>query len=539
MSDGLRKTFRVLAATENEAAVKALIPAVDSAHAEIREGAVRAILERRSLVGQHELLCRLHTLDERQKALIAEKPGRLAHGLRDAVLDSDPRVCRNGCEAILWLREYDLMPALINALEDDSNANADLAASTLLRLADLLYDELASPRSRGNLRRDPLVVRRGVTESLELSVRRFVRHKRREVIEACLLLADRENPTLRQILQDPLDPSFVAVIDALLHSERPGVMRLVLSFLDDPHPPSSVMQALGRRSGRKFVKHLLKKIGIEPSAAAAHNLKRVETWSWVRPGEGILEDLDEAEQHSAVKLIMASGMRRLESFKSIEYLARKGLVAGRRAAVEALAQFQGAEANRLGIAALNDPDPLVQAAAVRQIRQRSIPGSLTRLLAMVDSPQPAVREAVHDALSEFRFPRFLAAFDMLEDEVRRSTGALVKKIDLTTVPALTEELLSPVRSRRLRGVAVAVALELERQLEPQLSELLADEDHMVRMEAARALAVCESDETRQALLAILDDTSVLVRQAAQASLEQIAMRSPGPRYQADAPGGSP
>ena len=133
-----------------------------------------------------------------------------------------------------------------------------------------------SPITRHAL--NPQLVHRGVTESLELSVRRFVRHKRREVIEACLLLADCENPTLRQILQDPLDSSFVAMIDALLHSERPGVMLLVLSFLDDPHPPSSVLQALGRRSGRNFVKRLLKKIGIEPAAAAAHNLKRIETW---------------------------------------------------------------------------------------------------------------------------------------------------------------------------------------------------------------------------------------------------------------------
>src|SRR6185369_7533922 len=152
-----------------------------------------------------------------------------------------------------------------------------------------LYEELASPRDRRNRRRDPQLVRRGVTESLELSVRRYGKHKRREVIEACLLLANRENVTLRQVLQDPHDPSFVAVIDSLLHSERAGVMRLVLSFLDDPHPPSSALQVLGRRSSRKFVKHLLKKIGFEPSAAAAQNLKRVETWSWVRPDGGLLD----------------------------------------------------------------------------------------------------------------------------------------------------------------------------------------------------------------------------------------------------------
>ena len=43
------------------------------------------------------------------------------------------------------VREFDLIPALINAAEDEANPNRDLVAATLLSLAETLYDELERP----------------------------------------------------------------------------------------------------------------------------------------------------------------------------------------------------------------------------------------------------------------------------------------------------------------------------------------------------------------------------------------------------------
>ena len=44
------------------------------------------------------------------------------------------------------------------------------------------------------------MIRRQVVGSLEPAVQRYGQHKRREVIEAFLLLANRDNATLKQIL---------------------------------------------------------------------------------------------------------------------------------------------------------------------------------------------------------------------------------------------------------------------------------------------------------------------------------------------------
>ena len=517
---GLACTLAVLADTKNEAAVAVLVPALDSSDVAIQEGALRALLARRSPVGQREILRRLHRGGEPWRKVIGEGRGQLTQALRDAVLGADAQMCANACDAILWFREYDLMQGLITAAEDEANENATLAATTLLSLADLLYEQLSGPRDYAD-RRDPQLVRSHVVSSLENSIRRFNRHNRREVMTAFLTLAGRDNAVLKQILIDPLHPIYLAVVDELLHQERAGVMRMLLSFLDDPHAPSAAMGVLARRSDPKFVQHVMRKIGYEPSPVASANLKRVENIPWLRGRFEVLDALDDACQHSAVKMLMASGVKRTEAFRVVEHLLAKGKPAGRRMAAEALAQFHGAEANALALKALEDDDPRVQAVVVSQLRSRGIPGALTRLIELVDSPHEVVHKAAGDSLSEFDYDRFLSAFDLLEDEVRRSTGLLVKKINPHAIPSLREEMKNQSRTKRLRAVAIAFAMEAIADLEASVIALLSDEDHLVRAEAAKALAICDTANVRQALRDALYDRSVIVQETAERSLQEL------------------
>jgi hypothetical protein len=522
MTEGLATTFEVLSKTDNEAVLGVLIPALDSPHATIQENALAALLLRRSAGGQREILRRLHTLSERWKAIIRRHPGRLTRTLRDALLDPEEQMCRNGCLAAVWFREYDLIAPLLSALEDRTRPNADMAAGTLLELAGQLYEELSAPRDYAN-RRDPQLVRRHAISSLEASVNRFGLHKRREVIEAFLLLVHRDNVSLKKILENPHHAGFLVVVDILSRSEHGGVVRLLLSFLDDPHAPSAALSVVANRSDAKFVRYFLRKIGREPSAAVAQNLKRIESVSWLRMGGVFLEQLDEAAQHGVVRLVMSAGIARLQAFSTIESLLLHGKPAGRREAARALAEFHGADANALALKALDDTDPQVQANILGHLRRRGIPGVLPRLLEMVDSRHAAVRKAVRDSLVEFTFKRFVGAFDVLDEEVRHSSGMLVKKIDPQTLPLLRKEMQSPVRTRRLRGLAMARVMDAVEALEEVVIELLQDEDHLVRAQAAAALATCPTPSSRQALENALGDRSPTVQEAAKKSLHEQAM----------------
>lgn len=523
-SHGLAKTWQVLAKTPNEAALSVLLPAIDSSQRVLQEGALRALLDRRSPLGQREVLKRLDQMGDRWLEIIRERPGRLSHAMRDGVLGQDAHQSANACQAILSFREYDLVSSLVTAAEDETNERRDLAAKTLLSLAQLLYEELSGPRDY-SVRRDPQAVRNYVVGILQASVVKFSRHQRTEILLAFLILANRENSTLKHILQDPHHSSYLALVDGLLHGAQGGIVRLLLSFIDDPHSPSAAISVLAHRTDKKFIHNLLRKIGFEPAAAAMQNLKKIESIAWLRGDLSLLGDMDDAAQHSVVQMLMATSMKRADMYRVVEHLMLYGKPGGRRAAARALAEFNGVEANRLAMAALDDSDPRVQAIAVTQLRPRGIPGALSRLIETLNSPHEVVREAAREALAEFNFERYVAAYDMLDEEVRKSTGSLVKKVNGPCLDEFAAELAARSRTRRLRGISMALAMEVVPDLLAELRDMLHDEDHVVRSEAAQALATCDSPENRAALQEALHDRSVVVQEAAERGLRQLQAQS--------------
>lgn len=514
---GLALTFDVLSRTDNEAAGSVLLAALDSWHASLQEHALAAILKRAHPAGHREVLARLHQVPDSWRPILQRYHSRLLPVCRQALLGGGAQLCANACLAAQWFRVYDLVPTLLLALEEANHPQADLIAQTLMELVNLLCAELGSlrPLQGGD---SPALVRRRLISVLETAVGRYGRHQRREVLEAFAALVHRDNLTLKQVLDNPHHAAFIPLVDLLARSPQRSILRLVLGFLDDPQAPSTALSVIARRNDPEFVAALLRKIGREPSAVVAQNLRRMGSIAWAR-NSALLEKLGDAEQHAAVRLLMASAAPRRAVFGCIEWMLTHGKPAGRRAAAEALARFHGAEANRLALRALADKDPDVQAKVIVQLRSRGIPGALNRILALVDSPSPAVRAAVRKSLPEFHFDRFLADFDMLDDATRRSTGSLVRKVDPRCLSRLWEEMRSRVRRRRLRALAVARALQLESKVEESILRLLHDEDHMIRAEAAATLAACRTPAARLGLTEALEDRSPVVQEAARKALE--------------------
>jgi hypothetical protein len=519
VANGLSITFDLLTSTENEAAVQVLIPALDSPSPIVQEGALVALLKRRTAAGGREILDRMPGMKPEWKTIIRQHRGRLTGALREAILGADRELCENGCQAAVMFRDYDLAPTLLAALDGPTQPNTDMAAQTTLELVEALCEELAGGRDPSD-RRDPQMIRRYVLGSLESSVHRFSQHRRREVIESFLLLTARDNATLQQILSNQHHAAQAAVIDVLFKSAKRGALRLLLSFLDDPHAPTSVLGVISARSDSRFIHYLMRKIGREPGPAMASNLKKMTLIAWLADGRRIMDQLDDAGQHSAVRFVVASGVPRQQALGFVETVLLHGKPGGRCEAARALGEFQGSEANALAMGALSDPEPQVQANIIPQLRGRGIPGVLPSLLELVESPYPAVRKAARESLAEFSFRRFVAAFDMLDEEVRRSTGLLVKKIDVQTASLLNDELKSPIRTRRLRGLMIARAIDAVEGSEAAIIELLKDEDHLVRMEAAVTLGKLTSQASMAALAEALLDKSEVVRQAAERSLQE-------------------
>lgn len=516
-------TIDRLGRTENEAAGPVLLAALDSPHLAVQEGALDAIMVRRSLIGQREIIRRFDTLSERWLQVLDERRGRMTQALRDAVLGHDEHMCRNACEAILRFREYDLMATLVNAAEDEANPLASLAANTLLKLADLLYEELHNPRDY-KLRRDPAMVRRNVAVCLEESVKRWPKHRRSEPLEAFLLLAGRENSALMAILCDPRHSSYLPVIQSLQTTERLGIQRLILSYLDDPQSPSALVSVMVHRADVKFVELLLRKIGREPSAGARTNLRHATAIAWLKDGLHTLDGFDDAQQHSALQLVLASAMKSHEQFAVVQYLAMYGNAGGRRAAAEALKTFNGVEANQLVQKCMQDTDPHVKASALNLLRARGISGALATLIKHLDDPHPVVRKAAQQNLPEYTFARFATSFDSIDEAVRETTGKLVLKADPEAIANLQHELQSSSGKKRMKALTVARAMHACEAVEGTIRLMLTDADHLVRVEAVTALGDCHTASAHGAIEHALHDSSLMVQEAAQLALERMHVR---------------
>ncbi len=519
MGGGLQTTLNLLSRTANESALAVLLPALDATNLDVRHGALTALLRRREPLASETIIRRLDRMDDRSRQIVEEHPGRLLGAFRNALLGNDPEMCALCCRASLWLREYDLAPTLAAVAEMPDHPHFRQACDTLMSLVRLLYQELASPPPPSE-RRDPQLTRRHVIGALELAVQRFGKHKNALLVEAFLLLVNRENALLKSILQSPLHPAFLCLNDLLHRSDHGGVIRLLLSFLDDPKAPSAALSAAANRSDLRFLRHFLRRLARSTSSHVVQNLKRIESITWFRGDLKVLEQLEDAAQPGVVRLAVQSAISRPSALAVVRHVLLRGKPAGRRAAAAALTEFAGAEANALALAALDDPDPQVQAIAVRQLRARGIPGALARVVEMVDSPYAVVRQAAFDSLSEFTFARYLGAFDMLEDDVRRSTGEMVRKLDPQATELLRHELESPARNRRLRGVAMARAMGLVEPYREIILKMLDDEDFLLRAEAASAAGMLSCEASMLALKNALNDHSPSVQEAARESLRK-------------------
>ena len=70
--------------------MRVLIPALDCANPAAQEGALIALLKRRTASGGREILDRMSRMKPEWKTIIRQHRGRLTGALRDAILSTDP-----------------------------------------------------------------------------------------------------------------------------------------------------------------------------------------------------------------------------------------------------------------------------------------------------------------------------------------------------------------------------------------------------------------------------------------------------------------
>ena len=219
-----------------------------------------------------------------------------------------------------------------------------------------------------------------------------------------------------------------------------GIAEKLVEILRNTDAPTAALEALARRSDRSSFDILLASIKHPVPLRVVHNMKRLRSVAWLEEHCKVLLELDGRSQAVAVELAAASSISESSIFALLALMMRSGLAEGRRASCAALAKFGSKEADATVRGALDDPDAGVQAAAVRQLRQRGLPDALRLLVSLLDSRSVEVRDAARTSLAEFNFVRYRAMFDLLDEKAVRTTGLLVHKVDHAVRDGLMQEL---------------------------------------------------------------------------------------------------
>jgi HEAT repeat protein len=523
---GIIRTAQVLAKSPNRAVLPVLLAGLKSSRAEIRAATIRAAIRRHERATHAQLIEHFTFLSESDRIVLSDAhrsmPHHAATALKAAILEGDANHCKNACRIIAISGDVDLIPVLVKAVEDKKHHYRTDVAATILELATQVQQELNLWASGDRTApHDPSFKRHHVLVPLEQSMSRFAQHRRQEILDAFLLLAPVDNNTLNKILRDTNHPCHASVVSELTSTQDFGIMERLVEMLRDTDTPPAALKIISRRSDERFVDILLNGLKRPVPIRVLHNMKSLNHVAWLEESRELLLELDSRAQAIAVELALASGLDRGALFEFLAFLLQHGLTDARRACCQALTKYDSPKADELVLAMLDDPDANVQASAVRQLRTRRVPDALQRLVALLDSRSPEVRDAARTSLAEFNFTRYRTMFDMLDEHSAHTTGVLVHKIDPSVQQKLAEELLSPSATIKLRGIEMAVAMEATNDVQQQLIDLVAHENVAVRKEAIVALANCQSDPVVATLKLAATDPVHSIAEAAHQSLAKL------------------
>jgi HEAT repeat protein len=504
-----------------------LASALASTRLEIRLGAIHGLVVRRNPEGHAQILARFPTFNDRELAeltnSILHSPHRMQAALRDTLLANDQKLCDSACRVILTGRVYQLLPTLVAVSEDRTHRHSAQASAALVQLASFLHREtLARPQDRTC---EPSQVCRQVLPALEQSMMRYGEHQRLEIIDAFLQLVPPINDTFLRIVKEPSHPCHQPVLKSLASSAVVSILELLVQLLHDTSIPPAALKIAAERLDRKFLDYLLHNIGSPVSLRVLENLRKLKRVAWLSDGRDVLLELDGRAQSVAIEVAKAGCVDQATYLSLLKFLLQQGQPEGRRTSCDALADFHDRYVDQLVLQTLNDPDPRVQAAAVRQLRHRGIHDAMERLVMLLDHRATEVRDAARSSLAEFNFSRFRGAFDTMSDALRKKIGRLVAKVDPAAMSQLAEQLTSPSMSTKLRAIEMTQAMDAADAVFDRLTLLIYDPDVAVRTDAVATLGVCRRADAMPLLYEAEADAVLCVREAASRSIEQIVERA--------------
>lgn len=492
LSVGIRRTFDLLLQSENQAAFEPIVDLVFIGPPDVADHAFNYLLERRHRDSMARFVAGYHLLSHEKQGRLVEAGAAFSYGIRQAYLDNDLTTYRNAITLIRRVPAYEMVSLILQSIEKDSSRRQDAS-----ELIDFLALELCHERELPKEQRtvaDVDSVRRHFLSSLETAFRRFPHHKLDAVPQAYLLLADESSELINHVLEDQNHSCHGPIIDAIYSKQNERYTRWIFAALKWRHPPQAILQIIAQRRDLWFIQQLLGKIELLADPSINHSVRLIREIAWLDPEILNLSKLTPEQQCAVVIFAVNSGISLSQKLATLAIVFHEGSALARQTAAAALLPLTGTGANNLVLACMNDKDPLVQLAAIKQIRMRNLPNALAILVGKLDHSDERIRQAARVLLAdEYSFEKYSRGFDQMDERARAIVGSVIARVDERINDKIREYLHAEHRNHRIRAIRIIQSLNRSDEFWEDIAELLTDSDHVIRRTAIDALLHVEND----------------------------------------------
>ncbi len=522
MTKGIDITLDLLAKSKNRTAVKLLDAAFHSTDESVRKQAGTHLIQIRGSKGIMEMIRLFDPTDRNMIDLFQENRDRVISALRIAISGKDTMLARNALRVANSLRFFEVIPLLLAVFMDQGALTTEDSTleNSILRLAEKYIQALEERRNRNFLYGK---IMPEIVEVLAKGLNDYHRNDPPLFLKLFVYFYvywSDVKPEVMRPFENPSSTAYLALFRLLLSEKDKRFYHFVFYSLDNPYPMSIASTVFAKRSDTPFLNAVLKEIGTRVTAEMRVNLRKIRNIEWLENLPALLERLSGDAQIGLISLLRTLDLSPGELQARLMSVFLNGKTETRCEALRVLVDTPGTRTDKLVWDASGDADPGVQIQAFELLQKVAPDKAASRMLQFAGSPHPVVREKIKMLLPEFRFVRFLEAFDQMTEDQRRIMFRIVRDLDVGVDRQLADMLDGVDPLTKARALLCIEYGNIIPAMEEAICRVLLHETNVkLRVRAAVMLAEGRRDVSRSTLVqAMHRDTDPEVRAAAKDSL---------------------